>query len=104
MLNGLGTAHGGVLFTLADTVFAWACNNGNVATVAQSATICFLSPGRSGERVVAKATALAHVGRSGVYDVQLFGEDGRTIAVFQGLARSLGRPVIDITTGDLLHA
>ena len=102
MSNGLGTVHGGILFTLADTAFAYACNSRNVATVAQAASISFLSPGRVGERMTAKAVETATNGRSGVYGVHIMGEDGRMIAIFQGLSRSLGRSVIDMTTGDLI--
>lgn len=102
-LNGLGSAHGGILFTLADTAFAWACNGRNVATVAQAATMTFLSPGRSGERIVAEARASAACGRTGVWDVRITGEDGRVVALFQGLSRSLARPVVDLATGEMAN-
>lgn len=95
MLNGHATIHGGMVFTLADTAFAYACNSANVATVAQQASIAFLSPAHAGERIVAEARRLAEVGRSGVTEVVVRGADGRTIAVFQGLSRSLGKPVIE---------
>jgi len=93
-LNGFGAAHGGVLFTLADTAFAYACNSRNVATVAQSATIAFLSPGRAGERIVATATEVAVVGRSGIYQVIVSGDDDRVIATFQGVSRATGGTVL----------
>src|SRR3954469_2391373 len=93
MLNGHGMAHGGMLFALADTAFAYACNSRNVSTVAQSATIVFLDPGKKGERVVAEARESSLKGRSGVYAVKVFGEDGRTIAEFQGLSRAIGGTV-----------
>ena len=93
-LNGFGTAHGGVLFTLADTAFAYACNSRDVATVGQSATIAYLSPGRSGERITAKAAEVAVVGRSGSYLVVISGEDGRVIATFQGVSRAMGGTVL----------
>ena len=95
MLNGHGTAHGGVIFALADTAFAWACNSHNAQTVAQNASISFLSPGRLGERLTAEAREEAKEGRSGVYTVRVFGEDGRDVAVFQGLSRTVGGPVIE---------
>lgn len=94
MLNGHGIAHGGMLFSLADTAFAYACNSRNVPTVAQSATIVFLDPGKKGERVVAEAKESSLRGRSGVYAVKVFGEDGRTIAEFQGLSRALPGTVV----------
>jgi len=94
MLNGLGLAHGGMIFALADTAFAYACNSHNVRAVAQSATIAFLDPGRAGERLTAEARECGVAGRSGVATVQVTGEDGRTIAVFQGLSRTIGGPVL----------
>jgi acyl-CoA thioesterase len=94
MLNGHGMAHGGMLFSLADTAFAYACNSRNVSTVAQSATIIFLEPGKKGERLIAEARESSLRGRSGVYAVKVFGEDGRTIAEFQGLSRSIGGTVV----------
>ncbi|MHB1204974.1 MAG: hydroxyphenylacetyl-CoA thioesterase PaaI [Rhodospirillaceae bacterium] len=94
MLNGHGIAHGGMLFALADTAFAYACNSRNVSTVAQSATIVFLEPGKKGERLVAEARESSLKGRSGVYAVKVFGEDGRTIAEFQGLSRAIAGTVV----------
>ncbi len=95
MLNGHGTAHGGMVFALADTAFAYACNSRNVTSVAQSASIAFLSPARAGERLTAEAREAAVAGRSGVYHVAVRGEDGRAVAEFQGLSRAVGGPVID---------
>ena len=95
MLNGLHTAHGGMIFALADTVFAWACNSRNVATYAQAASISFLSAGRLGEKLTAEAREDAAEGRSGVYTARVLGEDGRIVAVFQGLSRTRGGPVIN---------
>ena len=103
MLNGLGGAHGGILFLLADNAFAYACNSRNAATVAQACTISFLAPGRAGERIVAEARRAGEAGRSGVYDVRVTGDGGRLIAIFQGLSRALGGPVIDTATGEIVH-
>ena len=94
MLNGHGTAHGGMIFALADSAFAYACNSRNVKTVAAQASIAFLDSAREGELLVAEAQEAALVGRSGVYNVSVRGGDGRVIAEFQGLSRSLGSPVI----------
>ena len=95
MLNGHATCHGGMIFALADTAFAYACNSRNVETVAQSATIAFLAPGREGDRLVAEAQEQALSGRSGVYQVTVTNQNGEKIAVFQGLSRSLGGTVIN---------
>ncbi len=95
MLNGHGAAHGGMIFSLADTAFAWACNSRNVKTVAQHAAITFLSPVMSGEKLTAEAREDAAAGRSGVYSVRVSGEDGRAVAIFQGVSRSVGGAVIE---------
>lgn len=95
MLNGHATCHGGMIFALADTAFAYACNSRNVETVAQNATIAFLAPGREGDRLVAEAQEQALSGRSGVYQVTVANQNGEKIAVFQGLSRALGGPVIN---------
>src|ERR1700756_5295598 len=79
MLNGHGTAHGGMIFALADSAFAYACNGRDVRTVAAQASIAFLDAAREA----------ALVGRSGVYNVSVRGEDGRIVAEFQGVSRSL---------------
>lgn len=95
MLNGLHTAHGGMIFSLADTAFAWACNSRNVATFAQHASISFLSPAQPGETLNAEAREDGAAGRSGVYTVCVTGGDGRVIAVFQGLSRTAGGAIIE---------
>ena len=95
MSNGYGMVHGGMIFALADTAFAYACNSRDVVTVAQHGSISFIDAGRVGERLVAEAREVGSRGRSGVYAVTVSGGDGRVVAVMQGLGRSLGRPVID---------
>ena len=96
MLNGHGICHGGFIFSLADTAFAYACNSGNELTVAQHCSIDFLRPARAGEQLTATAREVARRPRSGVYDVTVCGEDGETVALFRGLSRSRpGTPVID---------
>jgi acyl-CoA thioesterase len=94
MLNGHGIAHGGIVFSLADTAFAYACNTRNLTTVAAQASIVFLAPAREGEVLIAECSEQALAGRSGVYNASVRTEDGRTIAEFQGLSRSLGGPII----------
>ena len=95
MLNGHAIAHGGMVFALADTAFAYACNSRNVRTVAAQASIVYLDAARQGERLVAVASEQAVTGRSGVYQVSVRGEGDRPIAEFQGYSRSLGGPVME---------
>lgn len=95
MMNGHGTCHGGILFTLADTAFAYACNSYNQAAVAVHCTISFLSPGRLGERLTAIARETALDGRDGVYDIDIQNESGRIIATFRGVSRRLKDKVVD---------
>ncbi len=95
MLNGHRTIHGGMIFALADTAFAYACNSRNQTTVAQSASIAFLAPAQAGDVLVAEARELSRSGRSGVYHVSVTAADGRSIAEFTGLSRTIGGPVIN---------
>ena len=95
MLNGHHNAHGGMIFSLADSAFAYACNSRNQIAVGYNATITFLSPGKLGERLTATADEVARGGLSGCYTVLVKGEDDRTVAVFQGLSRASRRPVLD---------
>ena len=95
MLNGKAITHGGMIFTLADTAFAYACNSRNVNTVAQSATVVFVAPGREGDRLVAEAREESQTGRSGVYAVKVRNQNGENIAVFQGLSRSIGGAILE---------
>ncbi|MBC6408489.1 MAG: hydroxyphenylacetyl-CoA thioesterase PaaI [Rhodobacteraceae bacterium] len=88
-LNGHGICHGGFIFMLADSAFAFACNSYNALAVAQDNSITFLSPGVAGETLIAKATEAARQGRSGVYDVSVTGRDERKIALFRGLSRTV---------------
>jgi acyl-CoA thioesterase len=97
MLNGHGTAHGGIIFSLADTAFAYACNSRNLRSVAAQASIVYLEPAREGDVLIAEAREAALVGRSGVYHVAVRSEDGRTIAHFTGFSRSVGGPIIGET-------
>ena len=94
MLNGHRIAHGGMVFALADTAFAYACNSRNLRTVAAQASIVFLDAACADELLVAEAKEEALAGRSGVYNATVRGEDGRTIATFQGLSRSIGGALI----------
>ena len=89
MLNGHRMTHGGFLFTLADSAFAFACNSYNQVTVAQQNQITYLAPGRAGERVTAVATEVSRNGRSGIYDVTVTNEDGQVLALMRGLSRTI---------------
>jgi acyl-CoA thioesterase len=95
MLNGHGIVHGGMVFALADTAFAYACNSRNQTSVAQQASIAFLSAAREGERLVAVAEEQALAGRSGVTQVAVHTKDGRAVAIFTGLSRAVGGQVIE---------
>jgi acyl-CoA thioesterase len=95
MTNGHKVCHGGVLFSLADNAFAWACNSRNVISFAQSAAISFIVPARIGEKLTALAREEAAEGRTGVYTVTITADDGRTIAVFHGLSRTAGGKVVE---------
>jgi acyl-CoA thioesterase len=95
MLNGHGSAHGGMVFALADTAFAYACNSRNVRTVGAQATMVFLDGAKEGEVLIAEAQEAALVGRSGVYNVSVRTEDGRAVAEFQGFSRTVGGPFIE---------
>lgn len=88
-LNGHGTCHGGVIFTLADSAFAFACNSHNKVTVAQHCSVSFLAPGREGDQLIATAREVTLAGRSGVYDVSVARADGTVIAEFRGLSRTI---------------
>ena len=89
MLNGHGICHGGMIFTLADSAFAFACNTYNQLTVAQQNQITYLTPGQANETLTAIASETARQGRSGTYDVVVTGEDDRQIALFRGLSRTI---------------
>ncbi|WP_435112137.1 hydroxyphenylacetyl-CoA thioesterase PaaI [Nocardiopsis synnemataformans] len=91
MLNGHGIAHGGFVFTLADTAFACACNvDGGEVTVASGADVTFVAPAKEGDVLVATARERALFGRSGLYDVTVRrGEE--VVAEFRGRSRMLPR-------------
>lgn len=89
MSNGHGTCHGGYIFTLADSAFAFACNGYNQRTVGQHASITYLAPARLGDRLTAAAHEVSRQGRSGVYDVRVTNQDGVHVAEFRGLSRTV---------------
>ena len=89
MSNGHGTCHGGYLFTLADSAFAFACNGYNQRTVAQHCSITFVAPAHAGDRLTARARENSRFGRSGIYDITVTREDGALIAEFRGHSRTV---------------
>lgn len=91
MVNGHGIAHGGFVFTLADTAFACACNSYGPVTVASGADISFTAPAREGDVLTATARERARYGRSGIYDVTVTRGD-TVIAEFRGRSRVIGDP------------
>ena len=96
MLNGHGIAHGGMLFALADTAFAYVCNGRNERAVAAQASIVFLDAARAGETLIAEAEEISRAGRSGVTRVAVRTSDGRPVAEFTGYSRTIGGAVVAI--------
>jgi acyl-CoA thioesterase len=94
MLNGHRIAHGGMVFALADTAFAYVCNGGNERTVAAQASIVFLGSAQAGETLIAEAQEVSKAGRSGVTRVAVRTSDGRPIAEFTGYSRTIGGEVV----------
>ncbi|MGH7714705.1 MAG: hydroxyphenylacetyl-CoA thioesterase PaaI [Vulcanimicrobiaceae bacterium] len=94
MLNGHDVVHGGFIFALADTAFAYACNSRNESNVALNAAISFTAPGRAEERLVATAQERSRAGRTGIYDVEVQNERGEKIAFFRGTSYRIGGTVI----------
>ena len=88
MLNGFDVCHGGYLFTLADTAFAYACNTHNKVTVAAGASIEFLQAANVGDQLVATATERRRGKTTGVYDVVVCNQKGEEVAVFRGRSHS----------------
>ena len=96
MLNGHGTCHGGYIFMLADSAFAFACNSHNFNTVGAGCTIDYLAPGRAGDVLVAEAVEQALSGKTGVYDVVVTDQDGRKIALFRGKSHRVAGHVVPV--------
>lgn len=84
MLQGHQTCHGGYLFTLADSAFAFACNTYNDATVASGCAIDYVAPAFGGDCLTATARERSRSGRTGNYDIEIRNQDGRLIAIFHG--------------------
>ena len=97
MLNGHAICHGGLITTLADSAFAFACNSYNELTVASGFSIDLLAPGRLGDLLTATCTELSKAGRTGVYDTEVRNQRGERIAAFRGRSYTArGKPVVVI--------
>ncbi|MBS0322164.1 MAG: hydroxyphenylacetyl-CoA thioesterase PaaI [Proteobacteria bacterium] len=95
MLNGHQTCHGGMIFTLADSAFAFACNSQNHVTVAAGCSIEFLAPAREGDVLTAHAAEQGASGRTGVYDIVVTNQEGRKVALFRGKSHRLAGHVVE---------
>jgi acyl-CoA thioesterase len=93
MTNGHGMCHGGYIFTLADSAFAFACNSHNTRTVAHHCAVTFVASARLGDLLTASAREISRTGRSGITDVTVTDQAGGVIAVFRGHSRTLGGAV-----------
>ena len=90
MVNGHKICHGGFIFTLADSAFAFACNSHGLRAVAQHCAVTFVAPGRLGDELTARAIEKQRSGRSGIYDITVTRQDGSVIAEFRGHSRTIG--------------
>lgn len=100
MTNGHGICHGGFIFSLADSTFAFACNSHGAATVAAGAAIDFLRPAKVGDRLVAIAVERSRTRRTGVYDVTVEDQDGEIVALFRGRSHQIAAAPADAGRGD----
>ncbi len=95
MVNGHKLCHGGFIFTLADSAFAFACNSYNLRTVAASAEISFLKPAFEGDVLTANAQERWREGRNGIYDIAVSNQDGLVVAEFRGKSRTIKGAVLE---------
>lgn len=95
MLNGHAICHGGFIFTLADSAFAFACNSYNLTTVASGCSIDFIAPAREGDVLTAVARERSAIGRTGVYDIEVVNQRGEPIAFFRGKSYRIKGHVIE---------
>lgn len=97
MLNGFRICHGGFITTLADSAFAFACNSHNELTVAAGIVVDFLAPAHEGDRLVAECHEVALTGRTGVYDIKVTNQHGKTVVVMRGRSHTMkGKPVVNL--------
>ena len=97
MLNGFAICHGGFITTLADSAFAFACNSYNQLTVASGIVVDFLAPAHEGDRLLAEGREVSRTGSTGVYDIAVTNQHGKTVAVMRGRSHTLkGRHVVEL--------
>jgi len=95
MLNGHDICHGGLITTLADSAFAFACNSYNELTVASGFSVDLLAPGRLNDVLTARCTEVSKAGRTGVYDTEITNQRGERVAVFRGRSYTMkGKPAV----------
>lgn len=94
MVNGHDIGHGGFIFALADSAFAFACNSYNAITVAAGATIDFLAPARKGDRLTATATELWRAKRTGLYEITVTNQEGTVVAHFRGRSHQIKGQIV----------
>ena len=97
-LNGHEICHGGLIFTLADSTFAFACNSYNVNTVASGCSIEFLRPVPGGDVLTAEAVEQTLSGRTGIYDIRVTNQTGETVAMFRGKSAQIRGSLIPSAT------
>ena len=95
MLNGHAICHGGFIFTLADSAFAFACNSYNLTTVASGCAIDYMAPAREGDLLTARARERSVSGRTGVYDIDVCNQRGETVALFRGKSYRIKGHVVE---------
>ena len=94
MTNGHGMCHGGFIFALADSAFAFACNTYDQKTVAQHCSVTFIRPAQLGDRLTARAVERSRTGRSGIYDISVSTADRKTVAEFRGHSRTIDGTIL----------
>jgi acyl-CoA thioesterase len=99
MVNGHRTCHGGLIFSLADSAFAAACNSHNESNVAAAASIDFLAPAIEGDDLTAEASEVWRAGRTGIYEIKVTNQRGELIALFRGRSHRIGGAVATDQTG-----
>ena len=97
MLNGFAICHGGFITTLADSAFAFACNSHNALTVASGIVVDFLAPAHEGDRLLAEGREVSRTGSTGVYDITVTNQHGKSVALMRGRSHTMkGRHVVEL--------
>ncbi|MBE9539019.1 MAG: hydroxyphenylacetyl-CoA thioesterase PaaI [Proteobacteria bacterium] len=100
MLNSHGLCHGGLIFTLADSAFAYACNSQNQNTVASGVRVEFLATAHLGDTLTALAEQVSQAGRTGIYDVRVSNQNNKVVALFRGNSHRIGGALVNESTGE----